>query len=103
MNYNGFANIDYVIYRLDTSYEEVAIVLEVNGKSYFQHGQLTGPLEKCYPDEGETEILSVKDISGQEWKNELTEEEYSELLELIDRKVQQSSSSVEEDFAFDSY
>ena len=102
MNYNGSATIDFHInrikdletdqYRLmregDDPEREEELLLEIEGRSYFQSGRTYGPPEDWYPDEGETEILAVK-WNGKVFPWELTDEEKEQAEEMIANAVQE--------------
>lgn len=99
--YNGTATIEFPIERIkDISTDQYRVVkddddvdrveeltLEVNGRSYFAPGKYWGLPENCYPDEGDTEILSVT-WNGKPFPWDLTDTETSCALQMIDEAVQ---------------
>lgn len=114
MNYKGKTTIDFVInrikdlnndqYRLfqdgDDVDREEELVLNIEGRSYYNEGRSFGLLENCYPPEGETEILSIK-WKGRDFPWELTEEETKEAEEQIAQAVQDNDSGPESDDYYD--
>ena len=71
-------------------YEYQVINLKVEGRSYFQPGKYSGPYEDSYPDEGETEIMSVIGPDGTDWESQLTHSERDAILDEIASNVQES-------------
>ena len=84
-------------------YEYVTVKLEVEGRSYFTPGRLSGPPEDCYPDEGETEIQSVIGPDGKDWQDQLTEEEESMIIDMIQENVSQGLDGPDPDDYYDDY
>lgn len=68
----------------DDEYEYKQISLHVEGRSYFEPGRYFGRPEDCYPDEGETEIISVVDESGKDWYRLLTKDEIDSISQEVD-------------------
>lgn len=105
MNYFGNASFEFEIERYrniatnelvidndiseskDLEFQYKIIVLNVEGKSYFQSGRKSGAPENCYPDEGDTEITFVLDFDGQDWSDRLTDTETDAILEKIQEEV----------------
>lgn len=117
MSYNGKATIDFHInrikdlqtdqYRLlqldDDADREEELVLEIEGRSYYTEGRSYGLPENCYPDEGETEILSVM-WKGKPFPWELTKEETEQAEEMICNAVQDDDGGPDEsDYDDDDY
>ena len=71
----------------DVNYEYQCIVLEVEGRSYYQQGRSYGPPENCYPDEGETEITSIIGPNNEDWMSKLTQSENDSIIEQIQDHV----------------
>lgn len=115
-NYNGKTTIDFHInrikdlqsdeYRLmregDDPEREEELELEIEGRSYFQAGRSYGPPENCYPDEGETEILSIS-WRGKPFPWELTEDERERAEEMICNSVQEDDGPDPDYDDFDDY
>lgn len=78
----NFSNEDF-----DFEYDIETIELEVTGNSYYTPGRYSGLPEDCYPDESETEIESVYDVNGKDWRDNLTSDEENMIIELIAEKV----------------
>lgn len=111
MGYNGKATIDFHInrikdlqtdqYRLfqdgDDPDREEELTLEIEGRSYYAEGRTWGPPENCYPDEGETEILSVM-WKGKPFPWELTKEETEMAEEMICNAVQDDDGPDPDDY-----
>lgn len=103
MNYNGQTTIEFHINRIkdlqtdqyrvmrdgDDPEREEELLLEIEGRSYFTHGRHFGLPEDCYPDEGETEILSITWKDGKPFPWELTDKEKEEAEEQICLSVQE--------------
>jgi len=99
--YNGKTTIDFHInrikdlqtdqYRLmredDDPDREEELELQIEGRSYFTPGKYWGPYENSYPDEGETEILSIT-WNGKEFPWDLTKEEKEQAEDMICNAVQ---------------
>jgi hypothetical protein len=97
MNYSGSTKFDYMIYRdlpngITNTYEE-EIILKIEGRSYFAHGKYSGAWEDSYPDEGDTEILSVIGPDGKDWEDQLSDIQKAQILDIIQEKV-----STDEDY-----
>jgi hypothetical protein len=58
------------------------VTVDVEGRSYFAAGKTYGPPEDCYPDEGETEILSVL-LGKEDWEDKLTSSEREYIIDMI--------------------
>jgi hypothetical protein len=58
--------------------------LEVEGNSWYSPGVYSRAPEDCYPDEGDTEIESVKGPDGEDCRNLLTSEEENKIIETIE-------------------
>jgi hypothetical protein len=111
MGYKGNATIDFHINRVkdlntdayrpitdaDDPDREEELELEIEGRSYFQEGRMYGPPENCYPDEGETEILSIT-WKGKPFPWELTEKETEEAEEMIANAVQEDEGPDPDDY-----
>lgn len=69
--------------------------LEVIGTSYFTPGRLSGPPEDCYPDEGETEILTVT-LNSKAFLGDLSKDETQEAESLISEAVQEDDGPASE-------
>jgi len=109
MGYNGKAKIDFVInrvkdlqtdqYRLfqdsDDPEREEELELEIEGRSYYAEGRSYGLPENCYPDEGETEILTVM-WKGKKFPWELTNEETEQAEDAICNAVQEDDGGPDE-------
>lgn len=96
--------IAYVLGEVDEErYEYTTIKLDVEGRSYFQPGKLSGLPEDCYPDEGETEIESVIGPDGKDWTDQLTHAEHDSLLEMIQENVQDGLDGPDPDDYYDDY
>jgi len=70
---------------IDENFRYVTVTVNVEGRSYFTPGYLSGPPEDCYPDEGETEITSVT-LYGKEkedWEDKLTSSERDYIMDMI--------------------
>jgi hypothetical protein len=87
----------------DFEYEYQLIMLQVEGRSYFESGRYSGPAENCYPDEGETEITLVKGPDGKDWEDQLTESEKDSIIEKIQEEVIDSSDGPDPDDYMDDY
>jgi len=81
----------------DFEYEYQIILLQVEGRSYFESGRSYGPPENCYPDEGETEITIVKGPDGKDWEDQLTESEKDSIIESIQERVTDSCDGPDPD------
>lgn len=78
--------------------EYLLIPLQIEGNSYFTAGNTYGPPENCYPDEGETEILSCTDEHGCDWETLLTNYERDQILEKIAEDAQESGDLDEDEY-----
>lgn len=85
----------------DLEYEYFTI--KVEGRSYFAPGRLYGPPENCYPDEGETEILSVTGPDGKDWEDKLTSDEKEKILDHISEKVSEDDDGPDPDDYYNDY
>lgn len=111
MGYKGTATIDFHInrikdlqtdeYRLlrddDDPEREEELELEIQGRSYYQEGRYYGPPENCYPDEGETEILSIT-WNGKKFPWDLTDKEIEKAEEQISMAVQEDEGPDPDDY-----
>lgn len=70
-------------------YEYTTFSLQVEGRSYFEPGKFSGHPENCYPDEGDTEILSVTGEDGKDWEDQLTDEERGCVICMIEDHVRE--------------
>lgn len=116
MDYSGYVVIDFHIerikdltsdeYRVVSSEDDVnrieELVLEIEGRSYFSSGRFSGLPENCYPDEGDTEILSIK-WNGKVFPWSLTSEEESIVLENIENAVQDCDGGPDSSLDFDEF
>lgn len=84
-------------------YEYVTHTLTIEGRSYYQPGRLYGPPEDCYPDEGETEIMSVIGPDGKNWEDQLSDGEKELILELIQENVMDGCDGSDPDDYYDDY
>jgi hypothetical protein len=98
--YSGYATIEFPIERIkDLTTDEYRpikdgddlsrseeLVLTITGRSYFYPGKFYGPPEECYPDEGDTEIISIT-WNGKPFPWDLTPEEEEAVLEQISSEV----------------
>jgi hypothetical protein len=98
--YSGCATIEFPIERIkDLTTDEYRpiqdgddlsrseeLVLTITGRSYFAPGKFYGPPEECYPDEGDTEIISII-WNGKPFPWDLTPEEEAAVLEQISNEV----------------
>ena len=69
-------------------YELDCITLYVSGGAYYYPGKFFAAPENCYPDESDTEILSVEDENQNDFYNLLTKNEIDDINSLIVNKVQ---------------
>ena len=95
MNFSGVTNFEYMVERFvdpiggllpydETESEDyIEVKLNVEGRAYFRSGKYSGPWEESYPDEGETEIISIVDSEGKDWEDKLTASEKEELMDII--------------------
>jgi hypothetical protein len=67
----------------DNFTDSMQVELSIKGSYSFIKGVFWASPEKCYPDETETEIISVVDKKGKDWKDLLTEDEKESILQLI--------------------
>lgn len=72
-----------------SEYEYTIVSLFVEGQSYFTAGRYSGPPEDSYPDEGDTEIMSVTGPDEADWEDQLTDPEKESVLEDIKSRVQE--------------
>ena len=105
--YKGYATISFPIERVkdpvtgawrelkNDDPEEIEIkelVLSIEGYSYYDPGQCSGPPEKCYPPEGETSIVQITAPDGKTWsEDDLTEDEISCILQDIEIAVEKTA------------
>ena len=71
----------------EDDFQYLPINLNVEGRYSFRPGRYSGPPEYCYPDESEAEILSLTDPDGQDWTNQISEEEQSIIIDSIAEQV----------------
>ena len=57
--------------------EEADIEVTVEWEGYFEPAKLSGPMEDCYPESGDMDILSVRDSDG---KCVIVPQEFEEYL-----------------------
>lgn len=95
--YSGQASFEFPIYR-EKDGEEEEIILQATGRSYFAPGVYHALPENCYPDEGDTEIISLIDPDGNDWQDQLTEKEKNNLIEQIDNAVQEGDDADPPDY-----
>lgn len=86
----------------ESDYEYQTFTLEVSGRSYYQPGRFSGPPEDCYPDEGETEILSVIGPDGKDWQDKLSDSENDSIIQMITDNVSSGSDRDYDDYYDDS-
>ncbi len=72
---------------IDVTHEYIVINLEVEGRSYYERGRSHGLPEDCYPDEGDTEIMSVIGPDGKDWTDKLTASEELSIIDMIQQNV----------------
>lgn len=82
--------------------EYECFMVTVEGRSYYTPGRSFGPPENCYPDEGDTEILSVTGPDGKDWEDKLTSAERERILETITEKVSEDEGPDPDDY-YDDY
>lgn len=87
MNYSGTTVFEHPIYRFDDFGNEKEIIVTVTGRSYFQSGSFGSLPENSYPDECDTEIMSVVDDHKNDWHSQLSKNEKEELLDMISNSV----------------
>lgn len=96
MSYSGKCSFQFPIERGDQE-----IILTVKGQSYFQEGKKYGPIENSYPDEGETEILSILDKDGNSWEEDLSKKELEEITRQIEEEVSSDDEEDPDDYFYD--
>ncbi len=87
----------------EVTYEYLPIYLEVEGRSYYQPGRTWGPPESCYPDEGDTELISITDEDGNDWEDKLTVKERDSVMDLIQENVSAGLDGPDPDDYYDDY
>lgn len=117
--YSGNASFDFEIERYrdnqtdkllveplnddEVRFSYTVLTLQVEGRSYFQPGCNWKLPEDCYPDEGETEIISVIGPDGKDWEDQLTQSEKDSLIEMIQEQVIDGVDEPEPDDYYDDY
>jgi hypothetical protein len=97
MNYRGQAIFDFSIIRTDDFGVEQEIFLKIKGSAYFQHGKINCEIDDCYPDESETEIISVTGPDGKDWESYLSDSERDMVLNYIAEEVTESDDGPDPD------
>ena len=77
---------------IEVNYHYHLIPLTIEGSAYFAPGKFYGPPENCYPNESEAELLSVRDASGKDWINDLTDSECDIIIDNLVEEVCNGSS-----------
>lgn len=77
-----------IISEFDENLEYITVSLTVTGSAWHEPGFYSGAPEDCYPDEGDTEIISVIDSDGLNWDHLLTDDEVDRINSLIFEKCQ---------------
>jgi len=88
---------------LEFTYEYVCIPLQVEGSSYYAPGRTWGPPENCYPDEGDTELISLTDDDGNDWEDKITESERDSIMDMIQENVMAGLDGPDPDDYYDRY
>lgn len=89
---------EYRVVRDDDDFDRAEeLILEIEGRSYFAPGKYYGPPENCYPDEGDTEILSIT-WKGKPFPWDLTSQEEASVLEQIENVVQDDDGPDPDDY-----
>ena len=71
----------------EDEFDYLIVPLNVEGFASFMPGKYTGPWENSYPDEGETEILSLIGPDGKDWEDKLSMDERNDLMAMIEEEV----------------
>jgi hypothetical protein len=87
MNYSGSTKFNYPIYRNTPDDTEAEIVLQVVGRSYFAQGRNAMDPDDSYPDEGDTEIISILGPDNKDWEDQLSMIEKTQIIEMITENV----------------
>lgn len=94
MTHNGSAIITFGVERYNPDGELEEILLTITGKSYYTPAKTYGEPEDCYPEEGETEIISI--MRGKEvWNGELTSDETERVEEEIREEVSSCDGGID--------
>lgn len=117
MGYSGTASFDFEIERFknkktgeltayvlpgnEDDYEYQLLTLNVEGRSYFQEGRLSGPPENCYPDEGDTEIMAAVGPDGKDWTAKLTHSEMFTIQDMIEDNLDLDGPDYDDDYEDD--
>jgi hypothetical protein len=82
--YDGSCSIRYSIFRIDKDGQSNEIILNVYGRSYLRTKLL---FQNLNADEHGVQLISVYDDSGTDWINELTKDEYDDIVFKLDEAV----------------
>lgn len=91
----------------ESDYEYKTISIQINGRAFFQAGNLSGLPEDCYPDESEVEIISALGPNKEDWQDRLSSSEYQDILSIIEEKCSSDDSDQgsdpDHDYDYDQY
>lgn len=71
--------------------EPTEIIVNIEGSSYYDRGVSFGLPEKCYPPEGDSQILSCIGPDNKDWEDKLTENEKFKIIAEIEERCSEAA------------